>query len=262
PAAAGALEGRLAGDGGEFSPVGRIDPDGTYRLAIPEAADFELRAWPWKTPPSKAQSFKCSEGARFDADFRLDTGMADLDGTIATADGRPAAGAFLDVIGTSAGAQSQQERADASGAWAVYALPPGEYVVTATIPGEGAVTKNVHVPAPGVALALGGTGTIDGTIKGADDGTIEMAIGRCDDQPSVVFDAPETRLVPVHDGRFHIDRVPACSMYISATLHGRAIGDEVTVRANESSPVALDATPPRKVTVIGHVLAADGRAAS
>ena len=259
PAGDGALEARV--DGGEFSPAGRIEPDGSYRLAIPGTVDFDLRAWPWKSPPSKPQSFKCSEGARFDADFELDRGQADLDGTIATADGRPAAGAFLDVIGTSDGAQSQQERADASGAWAVYALPPGDYVVTATIPGEGAVTKNVRVPAHGVALALGGTGAIDGTIKGADDGTLEMALGRCDDQPAVVYTAPETRLVPVHDGRFHLDRVPACSMYVSATVHGRAVGDEVTVHANEQTAIALDATPPRKVTVTGRVIGENGRAA-
>jgi hypothetical protein len=264
PAAAGSIDGAIEArlDGGQFGPVGHIDPDGTFRFAMVTPADIDLRAWPWKSPPSAPQTFRCTEGARFDASFAVGDGTADLDGTIATADGRPAAGAFLDVIGTSEGAESQQERADADGKWAVYSMPPGDYLVMATVPGQGKVTKNVHVPAHGVALALGGTGAIDGMIKGASDGTMTLTIGLCEDAPPVAFDAPETRMVPVHDGHFHVDGVNACSLYVSTTYGGRALVAEVTVPVGGEGNLALDATPPPRVTVMGRVTEPDGRGAS
>ncbi|HTJ44755.1 MAG TPA: carboxypeptidase-like regulatory domain-containing protein [Kofleriaceae bacterium] len=261
PAGDGAMEARAVGSD-QFAPLGRIDPDGAFRFTSMGAVAIELRAWPWKSPPSQAQTFRCTPGARFDADFTIPDGNADLDGTIRTADGRPAAGAFLDVIGTSEGTQSQQERASIDGSWAVYDMPAGDYVVTATVPGEGSVTKQLHVPAHGVALALAGTGTIDGTVVGVADGALEMEIGRCDDQPATVYAAPETRIVPVHDGRFRIDRVPACSLYISTSHEGRGAGEQVKVAASTETPVTIDLTPPRTVTIEGRVLGADGKPAA
>lgn len=260
PAGDGAMEAKLGAD--EFQPLGRIEPDGTFRFTTLADASFELRAWPWKSPPSQPQTFRCTPGARFDAQFTIPIGSADLDGTILTADGRPAAGAYLDVLAVSEGGTSQQERASDDGSWAVYDMPAGDYVVTASVPGEGSVSRTVHVPAHGVALALAGTGAIDGTIKGVDDGTLAMMIGHCDDQPAGVYAAPETRLVPVRGGHFHLDRVPACSLYVSTARDGRAVGDEVQVAAGHETPLALDLTPPRTIEIDGKVLAADGTPAA
>ena len=256
----GALEARVTG--GEFGPVGRIDPDGSFRFAMVTEAEIDLRAWPWKSPPSQPQTFRCTEGARFDATFAISDSSADLDGTIAMSDGRPAAGAFLDVIGTSEGAESQQERADADGKWAVFAMPPGEYTVVATVPGQGSVTKSVHVPAHGIALALGGTGAIDGTITGAPDGTMTMTLSNCDDAPPVTFAMPDTRLVPVQDGHFHLDGVPACSMFVSTTYGGRSLAEEIKVPEGGAASLAFDATPRARVTVTGRVTTSDGKPAT
>ncbi len=260
PAADGAIEGRVGDD--EFHPIGRIEANGTFRFQTTATVAFELRAWPWKSPPSAGQPFRCSEGARFAADFHLGTSTPDLDGTIATADGRPAAGAYLDVMAQDGRGESQQERADASGAWAVYSMPPGDYVVTANVPGEGAVSKRVHVPTHAVALALGGTGAIAGTLKGVPDGIIAMTVSSCSGDPSPDRGGQTSRLVPVHDGQFRIDGLPACRVFISTSVGMRAVGELVEIEPGHDGVISLDLTPPRHVTVHGQVTAVDGRAAA
>ena len=56
---------------------------------------------------------------------------------------------------------NQQERADDDGNWVVFALPAGEYSVTAHVPGEGIASAHVTVPGRDVVLqALSGTGSL------------------------------------------------------------------------------------------------------
>ena len=62
PTGDGAIEGR-AGD--DYTPIGRIEPDGTYRFTTVTELDIELRAWPWKSPPSNSMKFACKEGVRY-----------------------------------------------------------------------------------------------------------------------------------------------------------------------------------------------------
>jgi Carboxypeptidase regulatory-like domain len=253
PAADGAIE-RLFAGRGDFGPAGRIGDDGTFRWATVEEADIELRAWPWKSPPSPARTFRCTEGARYDVTFQLPGSSPDLDGTIATADGRAAPGAFLDIFALSPGGMNQQERADADGHWAVYALPAGEYLVTATVDGSGAVQRHVQVPAHGVALALGGTGAVTGTVAGVDDGTVTMVIGRCEVDADVgMMSAPAMRLVPVHAGHFVVSGVPACKLSLAVQANDRSDVTSVEVAAGQTATASFDVTagaePPDDVDV-------------
>ncbi len=261
PATDGAVE--LGQGGNGFSPAGQIDADGEFRWTTLASGPVELRAWPWKSPPSAAQTFACSEGARFDAEFRLSTATPDLDGAIATADGRPAPGAFIDVWALSPGGMSQQERADADGNWAVYSLPTGDYLVTATVEGAGQVQRRISVPAHGVALGLSGTGTVIGTTTGVDEGMVALMFGACStgdvDVPSMT--AAATRLAPVHGGRFRIDGVPACQLEIAARAGEQTEVQTVTVAKDREAVVAFDLTPPHAVAIRGHVYGSDGRPA-
>ncbi|MCE9580362.1 MAG: carboxypeptidase regulatory-like domain-containing protein [Deltaproteobacteria bacterium] len=261
PAADGAVE-VGQGDNG-FAPAGQIDADGEFRWSTLETGPVLLRAWPWKSPPSVAQTFTCSEGARFDAEFRLSTANPDLDGSIATADGRPAPGAFIDVWALTPGGMSQQERADADGNWAVYTLPAGDYLVTATVDGAGQVQRRITVPAHGVALGLSGTGTVVGTTKGLDEGMVALMFGACStgdvDVPNMT--AAATRLAPVHGGHFRIDGVPACQLDIAARAGSQTEVQSVTVTKDREASVSFDLTPPHEVAIHGHVYRADGKPA-
>src|SRR5262249_43138162 len=155
------------------------------------------------------QTFHCTDGARHEATLHVNDADADLDGTIKTADGRPARGAFLDIFALSPGGMNQQERADDDGNWEVYSLPAGDYMVTAVVDGQGAVRQRVTVPSHDVALALSGTGAIAGSVGGLDDGTLALSM-RCGGHGGVL----EPRLVLVKDGRFRVDGVPACAMSV------------------------------------------------
>jgi hypothetical protein len=86
-----------------------------------------------------------------------------------------------------------------------------------------------------------------------------MTLSSCDDAPAVTFAMPDTRMVPIHDGRFHLDDVPACPMFVSTSVNGRSLAAEVKVPAGGEAPLSLDATPPKPVVVTGRVLDAHGR---
>jgi hypothetical protein len=263
PAADGAVE--VGDDGVNFSPAGQIEADGEFRWSTMATGDVQVRAWPWKSPPSSPQKFACDEGARFDVEFRIGTGAPDLDGSIATADGRPAPGAFIDIWALSPGGMSQQERADTDGNWAVYTLPAGDYLISATVEGQGQVQRKVSVPAHGIALGLGGTGTVVGTTKGLAEGVVAVMIGACSnldgaDVPSMATGG--TRLAPVHGGTFRLDGVPACQLDVAVRAGEITEVEPAHVEKDREAAVTFDLTPPHTVAIHGRVTRADGRPAA
>jgi hypothetical protein len=247
PVTAGSIEHRKPGMG-DFASSGSIEGDGTFRWTTVEEGELSLRAWPWMSPPTKGETFRCTEGARFETTLRLLDASPDLDGTIVTAGGDPVPYAFLDILALSPGGLTQQERADERGEWAVYAQPAGEYLVTASVPGEGFVQKRVVVPAHDVALALGGTGAIAGNVAGVDDGAVAMEVSPCGlDGPGLWGPRADVRLVPVHGGRFRIDGVPACDLKLQVRVGERVARADVAVAAGRDSPASLDLSPPPAV---------------
>lgn len=246
--------------GSSFYPAGSFADDGTFRWTTTEEGDVTLRAWPWKATHSPARTFACRDGARHDdVVFTIPSIGADLGGTIVTARGAPAARAFIDVQGMSEGTMNQQERADDLGRWEVFALPPGQYLVTAYVEGEGATSAIVTSPGTGNRLQLSGTGSLIGRATGVTDGTFTLMLHSCEGEHGAVY--PRSRhLVTVQGGAYRLDGLPACTLRVEAENRARRRGFEVTIEAGSVATVDLDLAPPRAKRVSGIVRDEDGRA--
>jgi len=248
PVGPGALE-RGYGDD-QFGPVGTIADDGTFRFATVQTDDVTLRAWPWKAPPAAGQTVACRDGGRHVLEFVVPDQSPDLTGRIESESGVAVPGAYVDVYGMTPGTMNQQERSDATGEWAVYALPPGEYSITAHVPGQGIATRHVTVPGRDIVLRLSGTGSITGRVEGLAEGeTFQLQVAGCvSDRGSVVV-PPSTQVVPVESGAYHVDGLPACTVIAYARTARRTQAIQVEVRAGAQASFDLDLAPPRAKTV-------------
>lgn len=244
PAAHGALE-RSAGapdgsDSGGYVADGALAADGSFVWSTIDEQTLYLRAWPWASPPSPARRFDCAEGVRYtDVVLVIPDASPDLSGRVVTADGRPVPFAFVDVGGEAEGAMSQQERADANGDWAVYALPAGPYRVATTADGAGAAIRHVRAPAQGVELRMSGTIALTGRVQGITDGPLTLTVRACvlgDDDV-----APQLRrAVSVVDGHYRVDGVPACQLGLQFDHRGRSLLVEAPAPTGSTTTLDLD----------------------
>jgi len=254
PAGDGALERQWGVGELAFRPAGQLAPDGTFRWSSTEEDDVTLRAWPWASPPSSPRTFACRDGARFDhVTFRLRDRRPDLQGVLVDRAGRPVELTFLDVRPLDPDNVAQQERTDAAGRWAIYALPPGRYRILAQAEGRGMVSTTVVAPRDDVRLELGGTGRLDGTTPHLARGSLELELASCGDDADAITLPPSRRLVPVIGGRFTVDGVPACKLAFRASYRGRVQAYEVTVPAGGAAPVELALGEPHRKVVHGAV---------
>lgn len=256
PVSDGALERAVseADPGGNFFPDGEFGDDGLFVWSTSEEMTLYLRAWPWKSPPSEARRFECKDGARFDnVVFVIPNAAPDLSGRVVTADGRPVPFAFVDIGGESDGTMNQQERADADGNWAVYALPAGQYRVASTADGVGAVVTHTSAPSHDLELRMSGTGTLIGSVAGVTDGSVTLtahACGLADDVVAIEF----RRVISVAAGRYRLDGVPACQLNLQVEHGGRAVFLEAAVTAGGTTTLDLDFPDQRPVLVRGVVV--------
>jgi hypothetical protein len=265
PLSSGALErsyGGGVGDGDTFYPDGDFGEDGRFEWTTSEEMEVSLRAWPWKSTHSQSRHFACREGVRYDdVVFEIPRADADLQGRVVRADGTPIPFAFVDIGGISEGTMNQQERADADGKWAVFALPAGDYRVTATADGAGAVEVQVTAPAADVELRMSGTGTLAGKVAGIVDGSFTLDAYAChpgDDAGAVPLEY--RRVVTVAGGQYSLDGVPACSHMSIAVNHGthRVILD-ASVPVGGVGTLDVDVADPEPITVRGVIRGPDGR---
>ena len=259
PAGAGALE---RGNGVDFWPAGPIADDGTFRFTTVAEEELHLRAWPWKAPPAPAQVVSCRDGMRHVVEFVVPDVSPDLTGKILDASGDPMPAAYIDIYGLSPGTMNQQERADSAGDWAVFALPPGDYSVTAHVPGRGVATASVSVPGRDVVLRLSGTGALEGSIEGVADGTtFQLEIAGCVSSSggSVVMQAT-TRVVPVFGGTYRVDNLPACTLVANARSPLRSAPVHAEIVAGRVATADIDLSPPRAKQVKVSVTDEDGDA--
>jgi hypothetical protein len=234
-----------------------VEDDGSFELATVDAEEVTLRAWPWHSPPPPYQTFACHDGARFDAVFTVHDEVPDLDGTIVDASGAPVPGAYVDAVPFGDdGSYVQQQRARDDGGWAFHELPPGDYIVNAYLPDRGMVEARVEVPARGLRLQLGGTGTLTGSVRGIVDGSFALTITACralvPADVSAGSDLPSRRVVDVRAGRYRVE-VPACTLAGNAR-HGRRF-EPVAARvvAGAVTTLDLDLRPPDLITITGRV---------
>jgi hypothetical protein len=259
PAGEGAIEERWGGDGYSFVPGGRIAADGTFRWTTTEESEIQLRAWPWKSPPSPAQTFACRDGARYEhVVFALPDLAPDLDGVLVDRDGAPVALAYIDVDPLDGGS-SQQERTDEHGRWSVFELPAGSYRVTAYAAGRGVVSATVNAPQTEVRLALGGTGRLAGRTPLLARGSFELLLVRCEGDEMRMRLPSERRLVTVTNHAFTVEDVPACDLQFVAVWRGRDSHISTVVPAGDVARVELDLGPRRKKLVRGTVTDDAGR---
>lgn len=246
----------------DYYPVGQID-NGTFRLARTQLGDVRLRAWPWKSPPTTSQTFHCQNGTRYtDITFVVPASDPVLEGKILSHKGRPLNEAFIDIFPLDPSGMAQQERADIYGEWAFYSLPPGRYQVLAHVPNQGVAARTVTVPSHNVRLQLSGTGSIHGSTRGMQDGAFTMVIKRCmartmDGDGMATFDEvtmPQaSRIIPVENGSFYIEDLPACSLIASAKTSTRTEYMRVDIRSGAESRVSLDLRAPQLMRIYGVV---------
>ncbi len=260
PAGDGAIERGLGGDA--FTPAGQLDADGRFRFTTALTEEVSLRAWPWKSAPAPAQTVACHDGARHELTFVVPDAAPDLVGKIVDASGDAVPMAFVDIYGMSPGTMNQQERGDPDGGWAVFALPPGDYAISAHVPGQGAAWVMATVPGPEVVLRLSGTGSLAGRVEGIDDGTFLLEIGACAIGGGAVGIDHQTILVPVRGGRYRVDGLPACRLSLAVRAGTRYVPGELEVRAGEVVTHDLDVSPPRAKTVRVRVRNPDGSLAA
>ncbi len=269
-------EGQPVGDGSleiwnrreppnDYEPVGKIVA-GKFRLARTEYGPLKLRAWPWRSPPTVPQEFSCSDGTRYDdVSFVVPDREPDLEGSVWSQTGEPLAAAFVDVFPLETGGMAQQERADIYGEWSFHSLPPGRYQLTAYVPGLGAAAQTVTVPSWGIKLNLSGTGSITGTVQGMKEGVFTFVMQSCrvrtKDGSVAQFDEfsmpHTTQLVPVEDGYFRIEGLPACPLSAVIKTPNRSETVRITIEADRSVPLSLDLRQAQPKTVYGVVMDGD-----
>jgi hypothetical protein len=264
PANEGALERQRPGH--QFGPAGSINTDGTFRWATLEMGEVTLRAWPWKSMPSPARTFACSDGKVVsDVVFQLPDGKPSLDGVVVDGYGEPVPFAYIDVLSLDdPSIPGQQERADASGRWDVYDMPTGRYEVIATAAGRGVVHQTVAAPRADVRVQLAGTGRIEGTTTDLGAGSFEAWFEDCQVRPALGDPLPadiahEPRIVQVRGGRFTIDDAPACALTIGIRWHGVIERKKVVVDVDRPAQLALELGSPRVKTVHGVVRDGSGQ---
>jgi hypothetical protein len=234
-----------------FKPRGYFE-NGRFTYLHDHTGAFYLRVWPWRSSPSPAIELDCQPGSDW-SDMRLEVprGEPDLSGVVLDEENSPVANAFVDVIALDPTLQSQQERTDSQGRFEVYQLEPGSYRVSAIVPDLGVATAETMSPSSGVRLRLSGTGTLEGEVEGMTDGNLEIVINELlnthgDDTVSLAGQmhyAPIQRTVPVVDGRFRLDGLPACVVVGEAKSPLGAKFFQAQVEAGKATKVvfALDA---------------------
>jgi hypothetical protein len=249
----------------DYVPVGKFH-GGRFRLARTGEDTLRLRAWPWKSPHTQPQEFSCRDGYRYDdVTLVVPDAVPDLEGSVVSRGGAPLAEAYIDIFPLDMGGMTQQERADIYGDWAFYALPPGQYRVMAYVPGHGAAVQTVVAPARGIKLVASGTGSISGTTEGMDSGTFTFTIERCqlgtEDGGAAVFDdysmPRTTRLVPVVNGTFHIEDVPACSLSAMVSTPSRSERVELDITPGGVARLSFDLRAARPKALYGVVMDRD-----
>ena len=256
PVGEGAIERRFGASDLEFVPNGRTDTDGRFRWTTTDESEVVLRAWPWHRPPSASKRFACKDGAVFATTFTLPERAPNLTGTLVDKRGTPVPFTHLDIQPLDPGGIAQQERTDAAGSWAVFAMPPGRYMITATARG-GVLAKTVTVPSFAERLELSGTGRLEGTTTNLVSGSFELALAACLDGTTLQLPR-DHRLVTVSSGRFVVDDVPACDLQFTITWRGESLTTRATVPNAGVARVQLDLGVPRDKRVTGIVRDRDG----
>jgi hypothetical protein len=255
----GAIERKFGPTDDDFAPAGKIAADGSFRWTTTEPGEVVLRAWPWKAPPSESRRFECKEGARFTGVvFTVPDRAPDIAGVVVTVDGKPVPFAFLDITALSAQGINQQERADADGKWGVFAMPAGEYRIQVFVGDAGVVNQVVSAPVTDVRLVLSGTGAIAGTVKGIDTGSFTLELGGCDDGSGRDDRVRRQVVVPVRNGTYRVEGVPACSQAVTSHGPDRTQIDAVVVEAGGVAKLDLDLAPRKRKQITGVVTGPDG----
>ncbi|HSR97419.1 MAG TPA: carboxypeptidase-like regulatory domain-containing protein, partial [Kofleriaceae bacterium] len=259
PAGDGAIEKQWGEGAADYTPAGRIDPDGAFRWVTTDEGDVSLRAWPWKAPPSATRRFACRDGARFDdVVFQLPERRPDIEGVLVDKAGEPVGFAFVDLAPLDRGGIAQQERTDAAGHWQVFSMPPGRYRASAHAEGRGVAIQTIVSPRDGVRLELGGTGRLEGTTTRLTSGSFELIIGTCVDGAGMVPLPQARRLVTVSGGRFTVDDLPACELSFGVSWRGRMAPQHLAIPSGGTAHIELDLGTARAKTVHGLVRDASG----
>jgi hypothetical protein len=184
--------------------------------------------------------------------LKLPNAEPDITGTLSDAHGNPVPLAYVDIAPIDPGERGQQERADATGHWEVFDMRAGRYQITASAAGRGIAVETVTAPRRDVALRLSGIGRIAGTTSELVDGSFELTFHHCGaSEPVEVDDDP--RIVVVRGGQFTVERVPACTLTMTARWRDKLITQAVVVDPERTAYIELALGTPRDKQITGTV---------
>ncbi len=230
----------------DLAPTAIAD-DGSFRWTTTDTGTVVLRAWPAQLGPSAPKRFRCAPGARFEGvRFRFPRARPSLTGVVLRHDGTPMPSARVLANSTSANLSAWQYAVtDAQGRFALRSLPPGQYLVTASTPADGLAQVEITLPQHDLRLELSGTTRIEGTSPHLREGTFLLHL-----RDPLLPERGLDRLVPVHDGRFVVDDIPASFATIELAWQDQTGWFAIDPR-RETNRVAIILGPPQPKRVSG-----------
>ncbi len=260
PSGDGAIERRFGPTERQFGPATRVTADGRFRYATLDVGDVTLRAWPWHAHPSAPQTFACTAGARFrGVELVVADLEPDLEGTVVDENGVEVAFAEVSLVPLSPSGIGQQEMTDHRGRVRIFRVPEGPYQLVVH-DGTRIATQTVTAPDRALSLVSRAPGRVLGGVRGAHATSLELVFVACEEGPRELQPIGSVRsLVPVRDGRFVIDRVPACALRGAARWRGQTIPVRVEVPAGSDAVLELELDPAPLKDIAGVVLGHDGK---
>ena len=191
-------------------PYTLTDPDGEYVLENLEQGETTL-AFSRGGLLTVRKNVTLS-GTSGQVDAQLSGGVS-IAGVVLLEGGTPVANALVQARSAADAGSARSAQTDDSGAFAIAAVAPGHYEITATKPGYTAATlRDVDIPAPAaLRLTMNGGGTITGRLLGLTPAELRGAAVMVSSS-----DGGGTPASPDESGRYRIDGAPAGTVRLSA----------------------------------------------
>lgn len=256
--AAGALVRAASAEHGATATTGA---DGAFALAAP-AGRYRVDAALGDAAGGAAGPVALAAGATARGLSIVLGAGAVIEGEVALASGRPAAGAEVAVFPHETRELAARAVADAAGRFRLAGLPAGAWDVRATAPGASpavatAVTLSAGARFP-LRLALAGTGSAEGTVRGADGRPMAGVHVRVVQRGGGLPGAPWLEARSGFDGGWRIDNLEVGRAELVARQVGVAVGDARSVRVDAGRAARADFFLPEAGLLAGRVRRGSG----
>jgi len=191
-------------------PYTLTDPDGEYVLENLEQGETTLAFSRGGLLTVRKNVTLSGTSAQVDAQL---SGGVSIAGVVLLEGGTPVANALVQARSAADAGSARSTQTDDGGAFAIEAVAPGHYEITATKPGYTAATlRDVDIPAPAaLRLTMNGGGTITGRLLGLTPAELRGAAVMVSSS-----DGGSASASPDESGHYRIDGAPAGTVRLSA----------------------------------------------